>query len=298
MDLKWPFQTISCVWPVNCELLAVNREGPWIHHGVTPVHAHLAGGPLPTIKAVVFDAYGTLFDTYTVAAAVEEAFPGRGDYLTHVWRQKQLEYSWHRAAMGFYEDFAVVTRDALTYALSTIAVEATDQVIEHLVSAFDRLALFPDAAAMLDTLSGHRLAILSNGSPEMLQALVRHAGVESRFERLISVDARHTFKPHPDAYRCAVDALGLTPAEILLVSSNGFDIAGARRFGLRTLRIERVSPGTLAGMLTDPQHVGARAMFMALRSQLESHGGMPDYTCMSLQELAARAPSILSQSNP
>lgn len=283
---------------MNCEVLAGNREGPWIDHDVTPVHAYPAGGPLPTIKAFVFDAYGTLFDTYVVAATVEEAFPGHGDYLTHVWRQKQLEYSWQRAAMGFYEDFAVVTRDALTYALSTIAVPVADPVIEQLVSAFDRLALFPDAAAMLDTVSGHRLAILSNGSPEMLQALVRHAGVESRFERLISVDARRTFKPHPDAYRCAVDALGLAPAEILLVSSNGFDIAGAQRFGLRTLRIERVSPSALGAMLAKPQHVGARTMFMALRSQLESHGGMPDYTCMSLQEFAVRVPSILSQSNP
>ncbi len=253
---------------------------------------------MPSIKAFVFDAYGTLFDTYAVAAAVEHAFPGRGDYLTHVWRQKQLEYSWHRAAMGFYEDFAVVTREALLYALATTGVKAAEDVIDRLVSAFDRLALFPDAALMLDTLSGYRMAILSNGSPEMLQALVRHAGVESRFERLISVDARRTFKPHPDAYRCAVDALGLAPAEIVLVSSNGFDIAGARRFGLRTLRIERVSASALGAVLADPQHVDARAMFMALRSQLESHGGIPDYTCMSLQEFAVLAPSILAESNP
>lgn len=253
---------------------------------------------MPSIQAIVFDAYGTLFDTHSVAATVEQALPGHGDYVTHVWRQKQLEYSWHRAAMGFYEDFAVVTRDALTYALATVGVKVADSVTGQLVSAFDRLAPYPDASAMLDVLSSCRLAILSNGSPAMLQALVRHAGFESRFERLISVDARRTFKPHPEAYRCAVDALGLAPAEILLVSSNGFDIAGARHFGLRTLRIERVSPGALAAALADPRQVSAGAMFMALRSQLESHGGPPDYTCLSLQEFAARAPSIVMQSNP
>lgn len=238
-----------------------------------------------TIRAVVFDAYGTLFDVLSVDRAVEAAFPGYGNFITQVWRMKQLEYSWLRSMMGRYQDFGIVTRDALAYTLGVAGRDADAALVGEIASAYDRLALYPDARATLAALSGVERAILSNGSPDMLRALVRHAGIETLLEAVISVDAAKAFKPDPRAYALVEQRLGVRPDETLFVSSNGFDIGGAKSFGFIVARIERVTRDALRAELADPAAIATSSIFKALRSQLEAIGQPPDFTVDSLGRL-------------
>src|SRR3954464_3686062 len=129
------------------------------------------------INAVVFDAYGTLYDVQSVAAITEEALPGYGDIITQIWRIKQLEYSWLRSMMRRYEDFSVVTRDSLVYTLRILGLKHDDVVLERIMEKYLPLDLYPDAATALAAMRGRKLAILSNGSPAMLDALVRNSGL-------------------------------------------------------------------------------------------------------------------------
>jgi 2-haloacid dehalogenase len=237
-----------------------------------------------SVEALIFDAYGTLFDTHSVVGTLESDLPGHGEFLTHVWRLKQLEYSWLRTAGDDYRDFADVTRAALCYSLATLGLPANDERIEKWANAYDRLALYPDVLPALTTLRGRRLAIFSNASPDMLKALTNNAGISDSFETLISVDAARAFKPSPKAYRLACDRLGLRPGQILLVSSNGFDLQGAGRFGLRTARIERFTAEDLRNRLAE-KSIDASAMFLALRSQLECMEPTPDLSIRTLLEL-------------
>jgi len=237
-----------------------------------------------TVKAILFDAYGTLFDTHSVRDALEAAFPGRGDYLTQIWRLKQLEYSWLRGLSGDYKHFGEVTRDALRYSLCTLGVVISPERLEALVCAYDSLRLFPDALAALDGLASMRLSVLSNGSPAMLAALLNNAGILDRFEEVISVDDARTFKPSPHVYRLACTRLNLAPEEILLVSSNGFDLHGGFRFGLRTARIER-QPAARLRMQLARQPIGPVEMFAALRTQSECLSSEPDLSIPSLLDL-------------
>jgi len=241
-------------------------------------------GDRASIEALIFDAYGTLFDTHSVVAALESDFPGRGEYLTQLWRLKQLEYSWLRTAGEDYQDFAEVTRAALRYSLATLGLPADGEQVKKLAAAYDRLTLYPDVASALDSLAGRRLAIFSNGSPDMLKALTMNAGVIDRFETLISVDAARAFKPSPKAYQLACDRLGLRPNQVLLVSSNGFDLQGAGRFGLRTVRIERFKGENLRDRLGQGS-IDVSAMFLALRSQVECMDPAPEVTIDTLLEL-------------
>jgi 2-haloacid dehalogenase len=236
------------------------------------------------VKAIVFDAYGTLFDTNSVRDGLELAFPGKGDYLTQIWRLKQLEYSWLRALSGDYKHFGQVTRDALRYSLHTRGIAISPERLEALARAYDSLRLFPDALAALDSLAGLRLSVLSNGSPEMLASLFSNVGIVDRFEEIISVDEARTFKPNRDAYRLACTRLSLAPEEILLVSSNGFDLHGGSRFGLRTARIERVPAETLRNQLSR-EPIGPVEMFAALRSQLDCLSSEPDVSIPTLLDL-------------
>ena len=139
------------------------------------------------IKAVVFDAYGTLYDVQSVASATEEMFPGRGEYITQVWRLKQLEYTWLRALMGDYEDFWSVTRESLAYTLATLGQPFDEPAFERLAEGYNRLLPYSDADETLERLAGRRLAILSNGSPGMLTALVHHSRFGRHLEATISV---------------------------------------------------------------------------------------------------------------
>jgi len=237
------------------------------------------------IKAFVFDAYGTLYDVQSVGAATEAAFPGHGDYITQVWRLKQLEYTWLRSLMRRYEDFRTVTRDSLGYTLGTIGLTADAALLDRIVDAYNRLAPYPEAAEALASLGGFRLAILSNGSPDMLDALVRNSGFDRYLEAVISVDAKRAYKPDPRAYALVRERLGVEPREVVFVSSNGFDVAGASSFGFKVVRIERVTPDALRQELSRGEPVGAAAMFRALRTQSEVLGLGPDAVVSSLRAL-------------
>ena len=143
-----------------------------------------------TIKAIVFDAYGTLFDIQSVAAVTEEAFPGYGEIITQIWRIKQLEYTWLRSLMRRYQDFSAVTRESLAYTLRVLGLKGDAEVFERIMDKYLHLDLYPDAAATLAAMQGRKLAILSNGAPDMLGALVRNSGLSGVLDATISVDAQ------------------------------------------------------------------------------------------------------------
>ena len=238
-----------------------------------------------TIKAIVFDAYGTLYDVQSVASATDAAFPGRGDYITQVWRLKQLEYTWLRSLMGRYEDFRTVTRDSLTYTLGTLGLAADTALSDRIVDAYNTLSPYPEAEQALNQLARYRLAILSNGTPDMLNALVRNSGLDRYLKAVISVDAKKAYKPDPRAYELVQERLGVRPEEVVFVSSNGFDIAGAKSFGFKVARIERVTPAALRQELGSGAPIGPATMFRALRMQTEALGFMPDAVVNSLLAL-------------
>jgi 2-haloacid dehalogenase len=152
--------------------------------------------------------------------------------LSQLWRRKQLEYTWLRALMERYEDFWLVTEAALRSAVRELAIEATDRQLEQLMQAYLVPPAFEDARTALEGLKGASpLAILSNGSPAMLDSAVRHNGLASYFAEIISVDRVKTYKPSPRVYALGPEILNLPPAEILFVSSNSWDAAGAKAFG-------------------------------------------------------------------
>ena len=146
-----------------------------------------------TIKAVVFDAYGTLYDVQSVAEITEEMFPGYGEIITQVWRIKQLEYTWLRSLMRRYEDFGAVTRQSLAYTLRSLGLEYRHTAFDRITEKYLHLDLYPDARVTLEALKGLKLAILSNGSPDMLNALVKNTGLEGLLDAMISVDAKRIF---------------------------------------------------------------------------------------------------------
>jgi 2-haloacid dehalogenase len=189
--------------------------------------------------AVVFDAYGTLFDVHSVVGRCNELFAGRGAALSQLWRTKQLEYTWLRSLMGRYEDFAAVTRGALRYATAALGLECDAAVEAALIDEYLRLAPYPEVPTVLKELRDRRLAILSNGSPAMLRAVVGNAGLQAVFEAVMSVDSLRIFKPHPSVYHLAVDRLQVPREHIAFVSSNFWDVSGATSFGLRTFWVNR-----------------------------------------------------------
>ncbi len=192
-----------------------------------------------TIRALVFDAYGTLFDVHSVVAESERRFPGRGAELSRLWRQKQLEYTWLRSLMGRYEDFTRVTADGLAHACAALGLPLDAAASRALMECYDHLSCYTEVPATLDVLSGFRRAILSNGSPRMLGAVVANAGLTDRLEAVLSVDPLRVYKPHPSVYALACERLGVTAAEVGFVSSNFWDISGATAFGFRTFWINR-----------------------------------------------------------
>lgn len=238
-----------------------------------------------TIKAVVFDAYGTLYDIQSVAAVTEETFPGYGDIITQVWRIKQLEYTWMRSLMRRYEDFSVVTRESLAYTLRVLGLSYDNASFDRIMEKYLHLDLYPDALAALTALKGKKLAILSNGSPEMLNTLARNRGIDRLLEAIISVDAKKIFKPAPEAYVLIEQRLGVRPAEVLFISSNPWDACGAKAFGLNVAWIERVTPQAMALACIKSDVVPPLTMFKALRMQMDELGVEPDYRVHALSEL-------------
>ena len=238
-----------------------------------------------TIKAVVFDAYGTLYDIQSVATVTDEFFPGYGEMITQVWRIKQLEYTWLRSLMGRYEDFSIVTRESLVYTLRILGLKYDIKMFERIMDKYVHLELYPDARRTLARLKGYKLAILSNGSSEMLNALVRNTGLDTILDATISVDAKRIFKPSPEAYSLVKERLAVSPAEVMFVSSNPWDAIGAKSVGLNTVWIERVSPHAMAEMCRKSDLVPPYTMFKALRMQMDELGLESDHRVHGLSGL-------------
>lgn len=238
-----------------------------------------------TIKAVVFDAYGTLYDVQSVAAVTDTAFPGYGELISQIWRLKQLEYTWLRSLMGRYEDFSVITRDSLSFTLKTLGLTFDAAIFERIMDKYVHLDLYPDAKQTLAALKGRKLAILSNGSTEMLNALVRNSGLDAILDATISIDSTRIFKPSPRTYELIEAHLGVRPQEVLFVSSNPFDACGAKSFGLNVAWIERVTPEAMAAELAKADLVRPLSMFKAIRMQMDEYGLEPDYRIGALADL-------------
>ena len=195
------------------------------------------------IEAFAFDAYGTLFDVFSVTALCEELFPGHGDALAQRWRAKQLQYSFLRSLMGRHRDFWVVTGDALVYAARSLGLDLTPSRRERLMDSYLSLAAFPDVRPGLEALRdrGLRLAILSNGEPRMLEAAARSAGIDTLLDTIISVEEVKIFKVSPRVYNLGVERLGVDRTALGFVSSNAWDVAGAASAGLTTFWIQRAA---------------------------------------------------------
>ena len=193
--------------------------------------------------AFVFDAYGTLFDVHSIAALAEELAPGNGAALSRIWRTKQLEYTWLQSLMATSrfprEDFAALTAHALDYAISALILPLDGDARRRLLDAYQRLDPFPGTRDVLAALAPRPRWILSNGTRAMLEPLARFTSLGKLLDGILSVDDAGIYKPSPRVYQLAVDRLGLPPAEIAFVSSNGWDAAGAKVFGFTTFWINR-----------------------------------------------------------
>lgn len=192
------------------------------------------------IKACVFDAYGTLFDFNAAAMRCRDALGDAAGQVSEVWRTKQLQYTWLRGLMGKHADFWRVTGDALDFALA--AAEISDEGLrKRLLDLYWQLDAYPEVPEMLEKLksAGMRTAILSNGTPGMLEAAAQHAGIAGLLDDLISVEDVAVFKPHPSVYSLAAERLGLAPRDMSFQSANAWDAAAAAAFGYRVVWINR-----------------------------------------------------------
>lgn len=192
------------------------------------------------VRACVFDAYGTLFDFASAAASCRDVLGERAGPLTALWRDKQLQYTWLRGLQGLHAPFWQVTGDALDYSLASLQID-DPMLRERLMGLYRTLACFEEVPAVLRALreAGYITAILSNGSPEMLDSAVRAAGLESLLDHVLSVDSVGVFKPHRSVYQLAVDTLGVPATEISFQSSNAWDAHAASAFGMRVVWCNR-----------------------------------------------------------
>ncbi|HEV7823117.1 MAG TPA: haloacid dehalogenase type II, partial [Burkholderiales bacterium] len=209
--------------------------------------------------------------------------PGYGEIITQIWRIKQLEYTWLRSLMHRYQDFSAVTRESLAYALKALGLRYDADVFERIMAKYLHLDLYPDAAAALAAMRGKKLAILSNGSPAMLDALVENSGLV--LDATISVDPQQIYKPSPEAYALIEARLGVKPRDVLFVSSNPWDACGAKAFGLKVAWIERVTPQAMALACIKNDVLPPLTMFKAIRTQMDELGLEPDYRIRALAEL-------------
>ena len=202
------------------------------------------------LGAIVFDAYGTLLDVHSVV---------QDRALSALWRQKQLEYTWLRSLMGEYEDFGRVTEDALRTAAAQLKIELD---VEEAMQSYLRPKVFEEARYALEELKDRRLAILSNGTSKMLEASLRYGGIETYFEHIISAERVRIYKPSPKVYALGPESIGLAAREMMFVSSNAWDAAGAKAFGYFVCWCNRS------------------------RTEMEELGFDPDITVNGLDELA------------
>ncbi len=192
-----------------------------------------------SIKAFVFDVYGTLFDVTAIKKECEELYPGYGEKISQTWRSKQVEYFMLRQLMGNYATLYSITHDALTYALNESDLQASEQNKQHLLEAYLQLPLYSESKEVLTQLKDKNLVVFSNGSHDMLDPLVKHAGLKELFNQVLSIDDIKQFKPTPASYQYALEKLGLESREVLFMSSNGWDVSGAKSFGFQTAWINR-----------------------------------------------------------
>ena len=201
-----------------------------------------------SIRAVVFDAYGTLFDVYSIGALAEKLYPGQGAALSVLWRDKQIEYTRlislsdpNPQGSRYYQSFWDITRASLRYALARLGLAHTHANEDALMAQYAQLSAFQENLGVLQALRqrGVATAILSNGSPEMLQSAVHSAGMSDLLDAVLSVDSVRQFKTTPTSYQLVQDHFGFLPAEVLFVSSNAWDALGATWFGFTTLWVNR-----------------------------------------------------------
>ena len=189
-------------------------------------------------QAFVCDAYGTLFDVHSVIWALQTVTP-QAEAVSLLWRTKQLEYTWLRSLMGRYVDFWTITDEALRFALTQYGVQLSQTQHATLLDTYLRLTAYPEIPAMLDGIGPRPCAILSNGSPRMLAAAVESSGLAGRFTQVLSADLVRQYKPDPRVYALAPQALALPKESIVFVSSNAFDVLGAKAYGFQVAWINR-----------------------------------------------------------
>ena len=192
------------------------------------------------IRACVFDAYGTLFDHSSAVAACRDVLGSGAERLAAMWRDKQLQYSWLRAAQDRHADFWQVTGDALDFSMETLRIDEPG-LRDRLMNLYLSLRAFPEVPGVLRRLrkAGLATAILSNGTPRMLEAATGSAGIADLFDHVLSVEEAGVFKPHPRVYRLVVDRLGVEAGQIAFQSSNAWDAHAASAFGMRVVWCNR-----------------------------------------------------------
>lgn len=193
-------------------------------------------------KAYIFDVYGTLFDVYSVSKACSKYFADRGDRISRLWRQKQLEYCFLRQLMGAYIPFHEITKQALQFACESLQASLTNEIAEDLLNAYLFLSPYPEVEEVLQALKDETLVVFSNGSPDMLLPLLDNTGLAKYFDYIISVDDEvKQYKPSPLSYQYVVNRLNVNREEVLFLSSNTWDIAGSGKFGFQTAWINRMN---------------------------------------------------------
>lgn len=192
-----------------------------------------------TIQAIVFDAYGTLFDVESVRSECDACFPGFGGKIAEIWRNKQIEYTFLCTLMRQYRPFSDVTRSALRFALKESGVGGSQEEEDVLMSAYEHLSPDPYLPSILTQLKSYKKVIFSNGTKKMLKQLLRSSNMEGEFDAILSVDDIRQYKPSPQAYALVTENLGVHQNEVLFVTANSWDAVGAQSFGFQTVWVNR-----------------------------------------------------------
>jgi len=211
--------------------------------------------------ALAFDIYGTLIDPHGVVSELQNHIGDRAVEFSRVWREKQLEYTWRRSLMRRYENFGVCTRQALDYADQLQQTGLDDSVKDLLMQSYRVLPAYDDVPASLELLkqAGHRLYPFSNGTADMVNAVLEHAAIDHYFEDVISVDSLQTYKPSPEVYHHVIEIADVAPENCWLVSSNGFDVIGAISAGMKAAWLKRFD-----GVVFDPWGIEPTQVILSL----------------------------------
>lgn len=220
------------------------------------------------IKAILFDAYGTLYDVHSVMKKCNELYPGKGKQISQIWRQKQLDYVWIRSLMDRYADFWSITKEALCYSLEELELQYNEKIVKEILDEYLNLNLYPEVIEALNIFYPRKLAILSNGNLKMLNKLAKNTSLDKHLDDIISVDDFKVYKPKPDAYYLAAKRLGFDKEEILFISSNGWDVAGSKSFGFKVGWLNRFG------------------------KPVDRLGIIPDFIASDLKELAQKTKNI------